>query len=172
MLPAPTVDDLAQFTGQAAGSYGPYAGSALAQATLLFSVLTKREEYPTDPAARQLMVNAIVELADKIYLDQRYRDVKASPFQSETIGSYTYSKIIANAQKGKPTGLSWWDIAVEELSQVSRSLVSHGSVSALERDLHVKDDDDHRYVLGPADFPMPDLPFDVNAEKSPRDPPR
>lgn len=173
MLPAPSTDDLAAFTGRAVASYSAFADQALAQATLLFSVLTKREEYPTDPAGRQLAFNAIMELADRIYLEQRYSEVKASPFQSETIGSYTYSKAIQSAKNGQHTGLSWWDIAIDELSEVERSLVSSGSLSALERDhVYTENDTGRRYVLGPADFSMPDLPFDVNSEKQPHDPPR
>lgn len=172
MLPVPTKDDLAEFTGRAADTYSDFADQALAQATLLFSVITKRDEYPDDADGRQLAVNAILELADRIYLEQPHQVTKASPFSSESIGSYSYSKnVLAQSKQGERTGLFWWDLAIDELTLVGRSLVMSGSVSVLERDdLYIDGDDGRRYVLGPADFALPDYPYDINAETTPRDP--
>lgn len=171
MLTPPTVDDLATFTGRPVATFTTFADQALARATLLFSTLTKRDDYPDDANGRQLAYNAILELADRIYLEQPYTEVKASPFQSETLGSYSYSKILQNTQQGKPTGLSWWDIAIEELTLTPRSLVVSGSVSAFERVI-TTNDDGQREICGPADNSLPDLPFDINTENVRRDPPR
>lgn len=170
MLPVPTTEDLAEFTGRAADTYGDFAAQALAQATLLFSVITKRDDFPDDADDRQLALSAILELADRIYLEQPHQATKASPFSSESIGSYSYSKnVLAQSKQGERSGLFWWDLAIDELTLVSRSLVSSGSVSALERDHLYDGDDGRRYVLGPADFHQLDLPYDINADNGPHE---
>lgn len=138
MLPVPTTAELVTFTGRPTGSFTAYAGEALAQATLMFSVVTKLTEYPTEPDLLQLAKNAILEMADRLVLEQPYQQVKGSPFQTETIGSYSYSRVtnIAKiAQSGLKTGLFWWDIAVDELSAPGTSLHGSGAIKVDDADL-------------------------------------
>lgn len=151
MLPVPTVSYLASFTGRDEASFSAFADQALIQSTLLFSTLTKLSEYPTNEDQELLAINAILEMADRIYLEQPYATTKASPFQSETIASYSYSKgsAAAKAREGLRTGLLFWDLAMDELSVADSSAVSTGSVAAFETDLYI-DADSNRVVLTPA----------------------
>lgn len=131
MLPVPTLDDLSTFTGRPVGAIGAFAPQALAQATLMFSILTKLTGYPDDPDLTQLAKNAIMEMADRLLLEQPYQAIKAGPFQSESIGSYSYSRgtqTAVKAQQGLKTGLFWWDTALDELTMPGQSVLAHGSI--------------------------------------------
>lgn len=131
MLPVPTLDDLATFSGRGVQTFSGFAPQALAQATLMFSVVTGLPSLPDDPDLAQLANNAIMEMADRLLLEQPYQAIQSGPFQSETIGSYTYSKVTATAvkvQNGVKTGLFWWDIAFDRLAVPGTSALSHGSV--------------------------------------------
>jgi hypothetical protein len=155
VLPVPTLDYLAQFTGRSLASYSAYAEQALAQAALMFSTVTKLTDLPEDPDQQQLAINGILQMADRLYLEQPYATAKATPYTSESIGSYSYSKgysaTTAKAAKGELTGLFWWDLAVEELSQVQRSLVTSGSVGVFDHDIRRQASDGRRVVIGPAE---------------------
>ncbi len=171
MLPVPTVSFLAQFTGRDIATFTAYADEALLQATLLFSIVTQRTEFPDDEDLESLGVRAILEMADRIYLEQPYAGDRATPFASETIGSYSYAKYAsaaARARDGIPTGLLWWDIAVDELSLAERSIVASGSVSNFERADVWTDTSGTRYVVGPGDADTETTPLYVNAELNPR----
>jgi len=142
MLPVPTVSYLAQFTGRDEGSFTAFADQALIQATLLFSIVTRREEYPADEDQEALAINAVLEMADRIY--------------------------ITRAKDGQPTGLFWWDLAVDELSLASSSLMSHASVYAFEDAVSAGTDGD-RFILTPGDVAdVTWLGVDDNVELRPR----
>jgi hypothetical protein len=162
VLPVPAIADLAQFTGRDEDTFSPFADEALAQSTLLFTTVTKLVELPDDPDQAQLAINGILEMARQIYLTQPYAEMIASPFVSETIGSYTYSKISAaarvvvqKAKNGEPTGMMWWDLAVDELSLKERSRVDSKSVLVFNNGLYSDSVTGDRYVLGPADRMTP-----------------
>lgn len=171
-LTAPTVSELATFTGRAESTFTTFASQALAQAALLFTIVTKLDAYPDEDDYEQLARNAILEMADRIYLEQPHATTYASPFASETIGSYSYTKtsIVQRAREGLDTGLFWWELAVDELAQIDRSLVTSGSVSGLDRDLYVNADTGDKVVISPGELEPSGFPFYVNAENSPRDP--
>lgn len=131
MLTPPTVDELAVFTGRTVTELGPYADEALAQSTLMFSIVTGLTDYPDDPDLEQLAKNAIMQMADHILLTQPYAEIKAGPFQSESIGSYSYSKanqLLAKTQGGQNTGLYWWDLAVDILTVPANVDTGSGSI--------------------------------------------
>lgn len=141
MLPVPTKDDLAEFTGQPLTWFPPFTDEALVQATLLFTIVTGLTDYPADPDMAQLAENAILEMAYRLILEQPYYTVAAGPFQSETIGSYSYSKNVGSAKTalhGK-VGMFWWDLAVDELA-VSDSGHAHGAVAVYNKGLRVLPD--------------------------------
>lgn len=153
MLPVPTLDDLATFTGRPVTTFSGFASQALSQAALMFSVVTGLEALPDDPDLAQLANNAIMEMADRLVLEQPYQAISSGPFQSETIGSYTYSKVTATStkvQNGVKTGLFWWDIAFDRLSVPGMSVLSHGSVKVLPDGLHRRGDGDW-FVVNPAE---------------------
>lgn len=131
MLPVPTAADLADFSGRPESATNPYVGQALTQATLMFTVATKLKAMPEDPDLALLATYAIMEMADRLLLEQPYQAIKAGPFQTETIGSYSYSRITQTTktvQQGLKTGLFWWDTAIDELLQVEQTLAAHGSI--------------------------------------------
>lgn len=134
MLVPPTITELATFTGRPGNSFDQYVVEALAQATLLFQLATDLDTYPTDPAMTKLAKNGIMDMADKIYLSQPYREASASPYQSETIGSYSYSKATNAVKKGDATGVLWFDMAVNKLKASGSGIMSSGSISGMEFD--------------------------------------
>lgn len=151
MLPAPSTTELSAFTGRAVDTYGTFVDQALAQATLLFGLRTGLTEMPADADLLQLAKNAILQMADSIYLEQPNAATVASPFQSETIGSYTYSKGSAagKAKDGTETGLFWWDLALDMLA--TADVLTGGAVIYTDL-VDVRTDTDGNAVLvTPAD---------------------
>lgn len=131
MLTAPLVEDLAVFTGRPEASLGAFAEQALDQAALMFTIGTRLTDYPDDPDKTKLARYAIMEMADRLLLEQPYALIKASPFQSETQGSYTYSRATQTTKtvaQGLKTGLFWWDTAIDELALVEQTVSAHGSI--------------------------------------------
>ncbi len=133
MIVIPTVAQLADWSGRPEGSYTSFANSALLQAVIMFATVT---ELTGDDVAALLSgqnagtghdydylltQQAIMSMADYIYLRQPYQQVIAAPLQSETIGSYSYSKaqqqVGRNAAAleitGEVTGIVMYDLAVK-----------------------------------------------------------
>lgn len=133
-LASPTVAELALFSGRESNSYNNFASEALAQATLLFHLATGLLDYPEDAQLSQLAKYGIMDMADKIYFSQPYREAMASPYQSESIGSYSYSKTVQAVKKGDNTGVMWFDLAVNKLKTSSSSSVASGSIQGMEWD--------------------------------------
>src|SRR3954462_13829194 len=110
MLPAQIKDERALFPARSVASFSAFADEALSQASLMFSIVTGLQAYPDDQDLEQLARNAIMELADRLLLEQPYAELVPRPFQSETIGSYNYGRSTATTakiQNGQKTGLFW-----------------------------------------------------------------
>lgn len=130
---------LADFTGRPAASFpeGFINASAIPQALLLFKLgtcLASPDGLTTDQ--KQLVDFAILSMADAIHLTAPYQPAMASPFNSESIGSYSYSKTAKAIQSGVETGISWFDRAIDELSvcdDVAGGLV-FGGLEVFEHD--------------------------------------
>lgn len=133
-LASPSVAELATFTGRTSNTFGEFAEEALAQATLLFYLATDLESYPENSQLEKLAKNGILEMADKLYLGQPYQEASASPYQSETIGSYSYTKLTAAVRKGDATGVMWFDLAVNKLKSGRSSIGASGSIEGMEWD--------------------------------------
>jgi hypothetical protein len=133
-LASPTVADLATFTGRESNTFGDFASEALAQATLLLYLSTDLTGYPEDPDLAMLAKYGILDMADKIYLSQPYKTATISPFQSETIGSYSYSKMTQAVKKGDATGVAWFDLAVSKLKGGGSGVGASGSIQGMEFD--------------------------------------
>lgn len=118
--PTITREDISGFTGRPVASF-PQAfleASAIPQALLLFKLGTCifDPELLTEDQ-QQLVKFAILSMADAIHLAAPYQTSLANPFNSESIGSYSYSKTAKAVQAGKETGISWFDMAIQQLSQ-------------------------------------------------------
>ncbi len=114
--PTYTVTDVSRFTGRAEDEYTDYIDQALEQAVLLFKIGTCLAGFPDDLIDESLAKNGILSMADAIFLVQPFQATLATPFSSETIGSYSYSKLQGAVSAGLPTGISWFDLAVGRLS--------------------------------------------------------
>lgn len=204
MYPVPTVAQLSAFSGRAQATYTSYANSALLQAALRFTILTEVSDpsqiqgyNAISQADNQLLAQqGILALADNIYLAFPYQQGIASPFNSETIGSYTYSKAAFGGGSGTmsrlapaalelsldKTGIVLFDLAVQMIALRTQAAgVFHDGVSvfdegerrtALGGAMFFEADDGRRWILGPEDhnlfsvFPGPD----INAPAFPQDP--
>ena len=198
MYPVPLITDLAFFSGRPQASYTGFATAALAQAAVMFTFKTEI----TDPAqfsgyknitaadAQQLATTGICSMADWLYLRQAYQQAIASPFMTETIGSYSYSKPIQEMARnaaalevtGEATGVPLFDLAVQMLAQ--RTIaggVFSAAIAVFDRPRDPDDKAEYQVridpktgmlmVLGPADMNKVDFPiFDLNAEIFPHDP--
>lgn len=133
-LASPSVAELATFTGRTSITFGEFAVEALAQATLLFYLATDLESYPVNSQLEKLAKNGILEMADKLYLGQPYQEASASPYQSEAIGSYSYSKLTKAVKKGDATGVMWFDLAVNKLKSGGSAIGATGSIEGMEWD--------------------------------------
>lgn len=133
-LAPPVVAELATFTGRESNTFSAFAPEALTQATLLFYFASGLENYPEDPQLAALAKYGILDMADKIYLSQPYKEATNSPFQSETIGSYSYSKLTQSVKKGDATGVVWFDLAVNKLKAGGSGIGASGSIEGMEWD--------------------------------------
>ena len=130
---------LADFTGRPLASFpeGFVSTSAIPQALLLFKIGTCLAS-PDDLTAdqQQMLDFAVLAMADAIHLAQPYQTALASPFNSESIGSYSYSKVARAIQKGDETGVMWFDLAIDKLSvcdQLDGSF-AQGGIEIFEND--------------------------------------
>ncbi len=191
MLPVPTLTQIAAWSGRPETSYTSYVSSASLQATLQFTIAT--ELTPDDynglvPDDQALAQQGIMSMADWIYLRQPYQSIIAAPLQSETIGSYTYAKPFAQAQRTtttaelgmSATGVALWDLAVQMLSKRQRAAgVFFGQIRAFDREsfdplevtmVRTSKLTGEMELLGPADFDKLQLPFSISGEIFPSDP--
>lgn len=118
-FPTYTITHLSDFSGRPQAEYTntAYVPQALLQAELLFKLGTcLGEVWPDDPTMAKLSEMAILSMADAIYLVQPFQTVLSNPFSSESIGSYSYSKVAGAVMGGLPTGITWFDLATNKLS--------------------------------------------------------
>jgi hypothetical protein len=140
----PTLDELSQFSGRPSSSYTSFATNALIQATIIWTALTQITDssFLCSTDDQNLAQWGICAYADYLYLRQPYQQVIANPLQNESIGSYSYSKPMAemarNAQamevQSETTGVYLFDLSVRLLAVRTRAGgVFHGGVTLFER---------------------------------------
>lgn len=115
-LTLPGEDELDDFSMNETDRFdGDQKDNAIQQAADLLFIATGLDEDPTDARTARIVNYAILAMAWKL-LDVTDNTTEInSPFQSETIGSYSYSKMLASISQGLMTGVSWFDIAVKML---------------------------------------------------------
>jgi hypothetical protein len=147
-----TLIDLADFTGKATTYYGRYVTEALEQASDLFELATALEVLPDPGLNFRLAKRGILAMAEVLYEGQVVRDLRFSPFKTETIGSYNYSLAEAAVLQGIPTGISWFDLAVSRL-RVGVSTIGSTKIHVFDRpgDFVTDAGSDEVYLPGPAD---------------------
>lgn len=108
-LTPPTVIDLETFRNEDyPPAEEPFVISVLQSATDAMWVFTGIETEPTDPRTARILKNAIMDLTLWLMTQYDHRDEINSPFSSERIGSYSYSKMQASS-RGEDTGIWWLD---------------------------------------------------------------
>ena len=147
--------DLADFSGRILASYGGYADTAIAQSTLLFKIGTCLADFPQELTEASLAKMGILAMADAVFLNQPYQQQLASPFSTEHIGSYSYSKAVKAVTVGLDTGIMWFDLAISRLSQcpVNDGIPMGGGIEVFESTgmLMAGAHDNFRF-LGPEDI--------------------
>jgi hypothetical protein len=136
-FPVFTVADLSGFSGRVESSYNvAFAGTALTQAVLLFNIASCLRDWPDDPVFQDLAKMGVLAYADYIVLSQPYQGATASPFNSESLGSYSYSKSVAAASRGEATGVMWFDLAVSRLGvcDIANGVPEFGGLEVFEHD--------------------------------------
>jgi hypothetical protein len=113
--PTYTREDVVNATGRADEEIGDFIDEAIVQATLLFQLGTCLKDFPDNAMDAATARYAILYMAEAIEGVQKYQEVLRNPFSSETIGSYSYSKLSTAVSAGLPTGISWFDIAIGRL---------------------------------------------------------
>jgi hypothetical protein len=153
VYPAYGVEDLAGMSGEEASEYTRtnFVAMALKQAKALFKLGTclKGDTFPEDEDGAELAEFAILAMADAIYWAQPFQAVLRNPFSSETIGSYSYSKLTSAVTAGLPTGISWFDIAVGELSVCTSDVGVSGGINVFEE--NKQPHGNYGVYLGPGD---------------------
>lgn len=160
------VAELSQFSGRPASSYPTsYPSQAIKMAMLIFKIATGLVEFP-EPGTNgyDLAVMGILAIADEFILEQPYQEAKSSPFNSESIGSYSYSKMagrgavraVSSISSDGKTGNIWFDLAVEQLGIVVNALnmPAYGGIEIFEHnEMMVRGINSHNTrLLGPGDF--------------------
>lgn len=116
-LTPPTSTEIALFRneGDYAADEVPYVNAVAQQATDAVWVFTGLENPPTDPRAARVLKNALIQFTLWVMAQDEHRDEINSPFSSERIGSYSYSKM-QQASRGEETGIFWLDLLFKMLN--------------------------------------------------------
>lgn len=149
--PTYTASDVALFSGGQEADYGDYLEQALTQATLLFKIGTCLAQFPDNEMDAEIAKLGILSMADAIYGSQPFQATLRNPFSSETIGSYSYSKMSSAVSAGLPTGVSWFDLATTRLSVCDQQLglPASGGWNVMEE--NKSPHDGYGVYLGPGD---------------------
>lgn len=135
-IPVYTALDLATVSGRDESFYAntAFVPQAILEATLLFQLATNRTDLPDDEQMQQVARLGILTMADAIYLVQPFQEIIAQPFNNETIGSYSYSRLQSAALGGLPTGITWFDTAVKYMNLGRETDLVFGGIESLEHD--------------------------------------
>ena len=90
-----------------------YAEDSLQRATDLMEIATGIHEDPEDELAYRVMTNGILSMGHAIYvISGEDSSALYAPFQSERLGSYSYSKMQQAVRDREGTGIPGFDAAV------------------------------------------------------------
>lgn len=129
----PTLASYAAFVGMDEDALPAYVSEALGQATDLMSLALDGEVTadPSDAFQLRVMQRGIDAMAEALMASRPSRGGALLPFRAETIGSYSYEKLINSASTHVPTGVNWFDQAVTLLHSAAEG---SSSVSLFEED--------------------------------------
>lgn len=110
-LTPPTVEELETFRHDEAfpEDEHEYLDFILQMATDAVWVFTGVDSYPKDARKTRIFQYAIMDLTLWLLSQAEHRDEINAPFNSERIGSYSYSKM-QQASRGEDTGIYWLNL--------------------------------------------------------------
>ncbi len=118
-LTLPTPDDLITFWGDEADVDEERAQMLIQLSADLFYLATGLTDDPKNPQLARLVKYAILDMAVYTYVTRDEISASYSPYQSERIGSYSYSKqytkMAKSAAINEPTGVPVFDRVVAEI---------------------------------------------------------
>jgi len=123
-LTVPTADELAAFQHLEVVDDLTFADNALQLATDLMSVATGLTTDPTDEVQLRLMKSGIMDMAWYHLIQNENKDALYTPFSSERIGSYSYSKVAQSVARKESTGIDLFDAAVAMLKSDDLAVAS------------------------------------------------
>jgi hypothetical protein len=122
MLPAVTHTELDAFShGETSQFSIEQKAMSLTQASDLLYFATHYDETPDDARLVRLVKAGIMDMAWSLLVRTENKTEIYSPFSSETIGSYSYSKAMSQVSSGLSTGIDWFDKAVMYLGEAGLS---------------------------------------------------
>lgn len=129
-LTPPTIPEYEQFTNEeTADSDAGWITFMLQASTDAFWAFTGWTTYPTDERMARITRYAIMDLASWLLSQNEHRDEINSPFNSERIGSYSYSKMQRAAQS-QDSGIYWLDMLFRLLANQGADGLGNSWVSA------------------------------------------
>lgn len=151
----PPLSDYEMFRGDPASEY---SAMALDQAQLLLQLAAGEvaSTRPTDPTDLRVYRFGIFAMAEALENNRATRSMSLSPFRVEEIGSYRYEKARQDVRRGIPTGILWFDMAVDHfIGQCPLVGSMHSSIRMFdfEDGLRSLDQDGRDRILGPAEVP-------------------
>lgn len=120
----PTVDELTVFRNEDAFTEdeSAYVDLVLQMATDAVWIFTGMDQDPVDTRLARIVHNAIMGLALWLMAQDEDREAINSPFSSERIGSYSYSKMQQAVEQGGNTGIYWLDLLMSALRRFDSPL--------------------------------------------------
>lgn len=127
-LTVPTVQQLADFKGEeiAPEEVDGALMHLQAAADLMELATGIHQDFPSDTLQYRVMQRGILDMAWYIGTSMEDRDASFSPFSSERIGSYSYSKAQKAVSMKGETGVPFFDLAVSFLIGDERSEYGDG----------------------------------------------
>lgn len=106
----PTIPEYEQFTNEeTAPSDAGYLTFMLQASADAFWAFTGWSNYPSDERMARITRYALMDLTSWLIAQNEHRDEVNSPFTSERIGSYSYSKM-QRASQSQDSGIYWLDL--------------------------------------------------------------
>ena len=135
MLPLPDTEELDEFSHDETAQFSDDQKElALQQAGDLLFIATEYDETPDDLRLIRIIKYGLMDMAWSLLVQTENKSEIFSPFSSERIGSYSYSKALSRIANGQDSGVAWFDRLLGYLGTlglVATSAISWGSAESV-----------------------------------------
>lgn len=135
-ITVPDSDDLLvemRMTAWANSADEEYAELILQRSADLFVIATGVTDDPDDDLSVRIMESGILAMSHALWVRSKDANAVLSPFQSERLGSYSYTKMMQMVQSKGLTGIDGFDAAVAYFSGGSDSRIGVTSEDVFKR---------------------------------------